>query len=104
MTTPRHAARVTALAVAILALGAPAAMAATLTNAGGTLTYTGGDAANDVTFTRPAPNTVRVRRDTVDDSDAITATGCVESDPGVEYDCGSVNAVVANGNGGADAL
>lgn len=92
------------LALAALALTAPASLAASLSNAGGTLTYAGGDGDNDVTFSQTAPNEVRVVRDTSDDGDAFATASCTENTAGEDYTCSGVNQVVARGNGGADEL
>ena len=60
-------------ALAGLVLAAPAS-AATVSIVDGTMTYTGTDAVTDVTFTRPASNTVTVRRNLPDDVDPVTGT------------------------------
>ena len=88
---------------ASLALAAPAS-AATLTNAGGTLTYTGTDVVNDVTFTRTAANEVQVVRNTTDDADPISASGCTENTAGEDYTCTGVNTLVVDGAGENDDL
>ena len=103
MSTPRLL-LAAATILAALALPAAAASAAQLTNADGTLTYAGTDADNDVTFTRTAPNEVQVVRDTVDDTDPITASGCTQNTAGADYTCSGVTRIVANGSGGNDVL
>lgn len=101
----RRALAAAVVATAALAATAPAALGATLVNSGGTLTYTGTGADNDVSFERTAPNQVRVVRDTTDDTDAISATGCAtETTPGTDYTCDGVDRVVANGGAGDDVL
>ncbi len=92
--------------VAALALTAAlpaAAHAATLTNAGGTLTYAGNDSDDFVEFSQadPAVDTVRVSDFSTDD--AITSSGCTVISPTV-FDCAGVSLYVASGAGGDDNL
>jgi Ca2+-binding RTX toxin-like protein len=90
--------RVLASLVLLLALPA-SAHAATLTNFGGTLTYTAAPGEdNDVTFTQGAMS-VTV---TASDSDPITATGCTGTNP--TFTCAGVVKVVARSGDGHDKL
>src|SRR3954468_24441294 len=84
----------------LLLLAAPAsAHAATLTNAGGTLTYVAGAGKdNDVAFSQ-APASVTV---TASDSDPITATGCTGTNPVLT--CPGVVKIVAGGGDRDDDL
>lgn len=107
--SPRRALCAALLSTAALAAAADGAFAATLTYAGGTLTFTGGGAVNDVTFTETAANTVRVDRDTADtppDADPITSVpgNCEEVANDETYDCTGVTRVVANTGGGDDEV
>ena len=96
----------TALATTALAATASGASAATLTNAGGTLTYNGSGAVNDVSFTQTGPDEVTVDRDTANDSDPIVdpAPGCSTTTAGETYVCDGVVRVVANAGGDDDDL
>jgi hypothetical protein len=90
--------RVLASLVLLLALPA-SAHAATLTDFGGTLTYTAAPGEdNDVAFTQGAMG-VTV---TASDSDPITATGCTGTNP--TFTCAGVVKVIASGGDGDDAL
>lgn len=94
--------RVPLLALIICgALALPgAASAADLTNSGGVLTYTGTDADGQVSFaTTGTPGQLRV---TSSDDDTITSSNCTAVSGG--YDCDGVASIVANGNGGNDAI
>ena len=78
------------------------ASAADLTNAGGTLTYTGTDAAGDAAFSATGtPGQVEVSSPYL--ADTITTSNCTNNGPG-DYTCDGVTAIVANGNGGDDSL
>jgi Ca2+-binding RTX toxin-like protein len=90
--------RVLASLVLLLALPA-SAHAATLTNFGGTLTYTAAPGEdNDVAFTQGAMSVTVA----ASDSDPITATGCTGTNP--TFTCAGVVKVVASGGDGDDAL
>ena len=103
--TPLRLLLATAAATIAVAAGAPNALAATLTNSGGTLTYSGADVVNSITFSQTGPNEVQVVRTTTADSDPITGpTGCTQNSAGEDYTCNGVTRVVANGNGGGDVL
>jgi Ca2+-binding RTX toxin-like protein len=85
--------------------------AATLTNAGGTLTFQGnGDTVNRIAFQQePAPsNTVRVIRNIAfafgDDNDPITATGCTDDGTGYLFVCPDVAALVVDTAGLDDTV
>ena len=97
---------VLAVLAATLACAAPAS-AATLTNAGGTLTYTGTAAKSDVDFVRTAADTVLVDRDALD-TDPFTGPlpppGCTEEVAGDSYTCSGVTSVTARGEAGDDVL
>src|SRR4051794_31105618 len=88
--------------VAALAFGAAApavAEGATLTNAGGTLTFLGnGDTMNDIEFAQAAApdTTVSVSRfPGATDNDPITASGCTQDDPSAtSFTCPNVTALV----------
>ena len=92
--------------LAALAL-APSALAATVSVAGGTLTYTAANGtANDVTF---APNggAIRVTRNPVTDTDpTLTPSGgtCATVSPNQVVDCTGVTVVVADARDGDDRL
>jgi hypothetical protein len=103
--THRRAPAAGLAALACLLVAAPSAFAASISQSAGTLTYSGADVDNDVSFTRVAANTVQVVRDTANDSDPISAPpGCTENTVGEDYTCAGVDRVVANGNGGDDVL
>lgn len=107
--SPRRALCAAVVATAALAATAEGAFAATLTFADGTLTFTGGAAVNDVTFTQTGDDTVRVDRDTGDappDADPITSVpgNCAEDTPEETYTCTGVEDVVANTDGGDDEV
>jgi hypothetical protein len=77
------------------------ASAADLTNAGGTLIYTGTDADGYVAFdTTGTPGQVEV--DGTGAADLITTSNCTPS--AGTYLCDGVTGIVANGNGGDDSL
>ena len=101
---------VLALGAGALAFGSVAAQAATLTNAGGTLTFTAARGkVNDVSFSPgPSPNSVDVFRNTaatVPDNDPIAdPTGCTSFAAGVSYRCEGVTALIANGGDLGDSL
>ena len=86
------------LASVLFLLAAPtSAHAATLTNAGGTLTYAGAPGEeNDVAFTQ---NAMAV---TVTDTGPLTVTGCTGTNPA--YTCAGVVKVVASGGDRDDLL
>ena len=94
MTSTLRRAAAFGAALALTAAIPAAAHAATLNNADGTLTYTGGDAATCVYFSQvdPTINTVRVVDLSADDA-ISSSTGCVpiDADPGA-YDCPAVDA------------
>lgn len=78
------------------------ASAATLTDAGGVLTYAGGDGSSDVNFEQTSPTSVRVRNNS---GDTIVASGCTETGAGSQiFDCPAVASIVGSGNGGDDFL
>src|SRR3954451_23786626 len=83
-------------------LAAPAgAHAATLTNAGGTLTYVAGAGKDsDVAFSQ-GPTAVTVTA-SASDTDPITATGCTGTNPVLT--CPGVVKIVAGGGDGDDNL
>lgn len=84
----------------VLALPAVAS-AASLTNTGGTLTYSGADVSGFVSFEQTSPTSVRASGG----NDPITASGCTETSPGSQiFDCPGVINVVAAGNGGNDSI
>jgi hypothetical protein len=99
-------------AVFIAALvAAPGAFASTLTNTGGTLTYTASTADTAsvfVNFGEPAVGSIEVR--TFADGDPITGTlpaGCTDNAPGSpssDMTCTGVTSVVANGTPFADNI
>jgi Ca2+-binding RTX toxin-like protein len=99
----RRGATVAVLGLGLCGAAAGAADAATLTNAGGTLTYDGTDAGNDVDFAETGPNTVSLTRS---DEDPITNApeNCTEDTPDTSFTCTGVTRVVANGNGGDDTF
>ena len=98
----RRAVVAAVLAVACCAASAAAADAATLVNAGGTLTYTGTDARSELEIFQDPPNTIRVVRATFD-NDPITATGCTTPD-GNTFTCPGVTRVVVSAAGGTDSV
>ena len=96
------------IAALVLAQGA---FASTLTQSGGTLTYT--PSASDITgvdvnFGEPGPGSIEVR--TNSDGDPVAGTlpaGCVDNAPGSpssDITCPGVTALVANGTPFADVL
>ena len=99
----RRAVVAAVLAVACCAASAAAADAATLVNAGGTLTYTGTDARSDLGIVQTAPDTVRFERAPFD-ADPITTTDCTTTDGGTTFSCPGVTRVVATGAGGSDSI
>jgi Ca2+-binding RTX toxin-like protein len=85
---------------------APSALAATVSGAGGTLTYAAADGtANDVTFA-PSGAAVRVTRNTANDTDGtLTASGtCATVTPNQIVDCTGITAVAADARDGSDRL
>src|ERR1700750_2721304 len=90
------------LAIALAAAFAAPAHASTLVNAGGTLTFTGDDAVNKVTFS--GMGNVLVDRDPSDGDPLQSATGCGPGTPGRQYSCLAVSRVVVVLNGGADIV
>jgi Ca2+-binding RTX toxin-like protein len=94
------------VATAACAAAAPAASGATLSNAGGTLTYAGTDANNDVSFVETGANEVTVDRQVGPDNDPIVepTPGCTRITAGETYRCGGVTRVVASGAVGGDEL
>ena len=106
----RRCTLLSALAGAALLLPA-GAQAATLTNAGGTLTYTAdAGARNAVGFDQadPPTDTVAVYRFlAVGDDDPITPNGCTEEETTAEfirYSCDGVTGVVADAGDGDDIV
>lgn len=86
------------MAVAVVLLAMPAsAQATTVTNVGGTLTYTGAAGENNVVAFTQSGMTV-----TVSDNDVTTATGCTGTSP--TFSCMGVGTVIANANDGDDTL
>ena len=83
------------------------AHAATLTNSGGTLTYSAaGGATNLVGFNQTGPTTVEVHRFAAigDDDPITTATGCTQATPADPYVCTGVTRVSATAGDGDDAV
>jgi hypothetical protein len=99
--SPRRA--LCAAVFAAVSLGASDAYGATLTNSGGTLTFTGTAADNVVDFDQAGAGTINVDR-SASDGDPIAATGCTENTPGESYTCNGVTRLVANGGAGDDDL
>jgi hypothetical protein len=96
----------TGAVLALLSLGASSALAASLTNAGGTLTYAGADGHSCFLLNQPAPGTVDIGDcASGPGADPITADNC-DPGPGGGYDyrCTGVTAMVATGGGGDDFL
>jgi hypothetical protein len=89
---------------AALMLAAPAsADAATLTSGGATLTYSAAAGrTSNVTFTQGVGGVTVTRAGA--DNDPITATGCAETVPGVQFTCAGITAVVADAKDGDDTL
>ncbi len=102
----RRALLAATLSTGLCGVAASTALGATVTNAGGVLTYTGGGAANNIDFTRTAPGEVTVDRNESSDPEPIDhpAPGCTAVTPGDTYVCGGVTRVVANGGAGNDYL
>jgi Ca2+-binding RTX toxin-like protein len=99
----------TACILAAVLAGPGTARAATLTNVGGTLTYSANAGhRNQVAFDEGPPGTVRVERfllgDPLNDDDPISALGCVVNLPGDVYTCTAVTRVLADGGDGDDIL
>jgi hypothetical protein len=90
-------------ALALTAAIPAAAHAATLTNAGGTLTYTGTAASASAEFSQAdvAVNTVTVNSAAA--NDAIASSGCTVVDPDT-FTCPGVDVIVADGGAGDDNL
>jgi Ca2+-binding RTX toxin-like protein len=93
-------------ALALTAAAPAAAEAATLTNSGGTLTYTAGPGTTSgVGFTQNG-TTVTVTRGVFGgpDDDPIDTSTCTPAGPPNTYDCADVTNVVADGGDGNDGL
>jgi hypothetical protein len=94
--------RIVLAALAALSLLPATATAATLTNGGGTLTYSGGNTAGDVEVGQQPDGTVQVQPQ-ADDADPITAvSGCTAA--AGTYSCAGVARIDARLNGGNDAF